>query len=146
MPKGSGLPQPIKVRGVRALEFPVIEQARGSLTYGEYDRHLPFLPKRYFLVFNVPAGEVRGAHAHRSVHQILLCVKGSCAVGLDDGLSRDEVRLDRPDLGLHIPPMVWATQFDYSSDGVLLVLCSDVYNPDEYISDYEEYLKAMRRA
>ena len=113
---------------------------RGRLTAGEFDRELPFVAQRYFLVYDVPSKETRGEHAHKECHQFLVCVSGSCSVVLDDGTSRVEVNLDQPNLGLHIPPMVWATQYRYSADAVLMVLASHVYAADDYIRDYDEFL------
>lgn len=86
-------------------------------------------------------GQTRGNHAHRTAHQLLACVKGSCVVELDDGKTRDEIRLDRPELALYLPPKIWATQKQFSRDSVLLVLASEVYDPDEYIKDYDEFLR-----
>jgi UDP-2-acetamido-3-amino-2,3-dideoxy-glucuronate N-acetyltransferase len=77
--------------------------------------------KRYFIVFDVPSMETRGEHAHRECHQFLICVRGSCAVVADDGKNRQEFLLDRPDVGVHLPPMVWGIQYKYSADAVLLV-------------------------
>jgi dTDP-4-dehydrorhamnose 3,5-epimerase-like enzyme len=83
---------------------------------------------------------VRGEHAHRTLSQFLVCVRGSCTVRLLDGGGSDEVVLDRPDLGLSVPPMIWTTQYKYSTDAVLLVLASDVYREDDYIRDLDEFL------
>lgn len=127
------------VRGVSLHELPYIEDMRGSLSVGEFDRSIPFLPKRYFLVFDVPSREIRGEHAHRTCHQFLICVKGSCMVVADDGKHRREFLLDRPNLGVYLPAMTWGTQYKYSSDAVLLVFASDYYDPDDYIRDYSEF-------
>lgn len=127
------------VRGVSLHELPYIEDMRGSLSVGEFDRSVPFLPKRYFLVFDVPSREIRGEHAHRSCHQFLVCMKGSCMVVADDGKHRREFLLDRPNLGIYLPPMIWGIQYKYSSDAVLLVFASDYYDPDDYIRDYGEF-------
>ena len=134
----------LAVEGVRVLRFPVVPDPRGSLTYGEYDTHLPFVPKRYFVVYDVPTKEVRGEHAHRELHQAMVCLRGSVAVVVDDGKERDEVLLDSPETGLYVPPMIWATQYRYSPDAMLLVLASDVYDAADYIRDYDEYLAAHR--
>ncbi|HLF83527.1 MAG TPA: FdtA/QdtA family cupin domain-containing protein [Blastocatellia bacterium] len=130
-----------KIPAVRLYELPLIRDPRGSLSFAQYDETLPFLPRRYFIVFDVGEGQTRGGHAHRTVHQLLICVKGSCLVSLDDGNTRDQVWLDRPERALYIPPKIWATQQQFSSDGVLLVLASDVYDPDEYIRDYDEFVR-----
>jgi dTDP-4-dehydrorhamnose 3,5-epimerase-like enzyme len=102
------------------------------------------MPKRYFMVFDVPSKDVRGEHAHRECHQFLVCVKGNCSVVVDDGQNRAEVLLDRPNLGIHIPPLVWATEYNYSNDAVLLVLASDVYQAEDYIRDYDAFLKEVK--
>ena len=121
------------------FRMPLIEDIRGSLSFAEIDGQLPFTPLRYFLVFNVPNKEVRGEHAHRTLHQFLVCIKGSCSIALDDGGLREEILLDTPTLGLHIPPMIWSVQYKYSADAVLLVLASDIYQADDYIRDYDEF-------
>jgi UDP-2-acetamido-3-amino-2,3-dideoxy-glucuronate N-acetyltransferase len=141
MPEQARPPEVMKVPGVRPLQFPIVRQPRGSLCYGQYDEQIPFVPVRYFIVFDVPAGEVRGDHAHRRVSQALVCVKGSCLVTVDDGRNSDRVVLDRPEAGVHIPPLVWATQQKFSAGAVLLVLSSEVYDPDEYIRDYDEFMR-----
>lgn len=133
----------VDLSGGSVVTLPLIPDMRGHLSVGEYDQHLPFIPKRYFLVFNVPSREVRGEHAHKTLHQFLVCVNGVCSVVLDDGKSRSEIVLDRPNIGVHVPPMVWATQYKYSQDAVLLVLASDVYDPDDYIRSYDEYLSLL---
>lgn len=133
--------EPCKIPTVRLLELPLIRDSRGSLSYAQYDETMPFMPRRYFSVFGVSEGQTRGGHAHRTVHQLLICVKGSCLVSLDDGETRDQVSLDRPELALYIPPKIWATQQRFSQDGVLVVLASELYDPDEYIKDYDEFLR-----
>src|SRR5215470_13063056 len=136
----------LKVEGARLLELPVIRDSRGSLSFAQYEDTLPFLPKRYFIVFDVGEGEIRGGHAHSSVHQLLICVKGACRVSIDDGETCDDVILNRPELALYLPPGIWATQQDFSRGAVLMVLASDVYDPDEYIRDYERFVAARRHA
>lgn len=92
--------QESKVRGVQFHEFPVFEDMRGALSVGEFERQVPFVPRRYFLVYAVPSAEVRGEHAHRECHQFLICVRGSCAVMADDGEHRQEWRLTAPNMGV----------------------------------------------
>ncbi len=132
-----------KVKGVKLIELPLIVDLRGGLSFGEYATHLPFNPKRYFVIFDVPTIEVRGEHAHKTLQQFLVCLKGSCAVVVDDGTNREEIVLNKPNIGLHIPAMVWGIQYKYSADAVLLVLASDVYQAEDYIRDYDEYLKLV---
>jgi len=139
-------PRQMRVPGVELRKLPLIRDLRGDLAFGEYGQHLPFVPQRYFIVFNVPGQEVRGEHAHRQCHQFLVCVAGSCSVVVDDGNIRDEIVLDSPTRGLHVPAMVWATQYKYSADAVLLVLASDIYRPEDYIRNYDDYLAEVRRS
>lgn len=129
--------------GARLYELPIIKDLRGSLSFAEYDKSLPFTPQRYFLVFDVPSKEVRGEHAHRQCHQFLVCIKGNCSVVVDDGCNRAEVLLNRPNLGVHVPPMLWATEYKYSQDAVLLVLASHIYKEEDYIRDYDLFLKEV---
>lgn len=128
------------VRDVRVVQLPTFEDMRGMLSVGEVWRQLPFEPVRWFLVYNVPSKDVRGEHAHKTLHQFLVCTHGACSVMVDDGQNRADIALDRPDIGVYLPPMVWASQYKYSSDAVLLVLASAAYDPDDYIRDYEEFL------
>jgi UDP-2-acetamido-3-amino-2,3-dideoxy-glucuronate N-acetyltransferase len=134
-----------KVRGVRLQDLPMVDDLRGMLSFGEYDKHLPFVPKRYFVVYGVPSSEIRGEHAHHALHQFLVCVAGSVSVVVDDGVSREEILLSNPGTGLHIPPLVWGIQYKYSSDAVLLVLASDVYKAEDYIRDYDQFLKVVNQ-
>ena len=110
---------------------------------GELNRQLPFPAKRFFFVSNVPEGEPRGIHAHKQCHQFLVCVAGSVKAMVDDGETRTVVTLDRSTLGLHMPPMTWGAQYDYSDDAVLLVLASHVYEAEDYIHDYDEFLELL---
>ena len=131
------------VAGVKVYDLPLVLDMRGNLSVGEFDKHLPFTPKRYFIVFDVQSERVRGEHAHKQEHQFLVCVKGSCSLMIDDGRNRDEIVLDRPNLGVHVPPMVWAAQYKYSADAVLLVFASENYDPDDYIREYDNYLQVV---
>jgi UDP-2-acetamido-3-amino-2,3-dideoxy-glucuronate N-acetyltransferase len=144
IPVGASLPldsgaQATLVAGVSLHRMPRVVDIRGSLTVGEFDRTIPFFAMRYFMVFDVPTAETRGEHAHRVCHQFLICVRGSCAVVADDGTNRQEFLLDRPDVGIHLPPMVWGIQYKYSADAVLLVYASHYYDNLDYIRNYTEF-------
>jgi UDP-2-acetamido-3-amino-2,3-dideoxy-glucuronate N-acetyltransferase len=132
------------IKGVQLVELPLIQDLRGHLSFAQYADHLPFIPQRYFLIYEVSSKEVRGEHAHLNLHEFLVCVKGACAVMVDDGQNRAEVHLNRPNFGLHIPPMVWTVQYKYTMDAVLLVLASDIYRAEDYIRDYEEFLRMVQ--
>ena len=147
---GSDVPEATEVRtsvlpvsrvpGVNVLPITRADDLRGSLVAANFEQDLPFVPRRFFTVFGVPSSDVRGAHAHRRCHQLLVCVQGSLNAVVDDGVQRQEFVLDRPDIGLHMEPMIWGTQYRYSADAVLLVLASDPYDPDDYIRDHDEFL------
>jgi acetyltransferase-like isoleucine patch superfamily enzyme len=127
-----------RVSGVTVHRLPLVRDLRGYLSAAE---HIPFEIKRYFLVFNVPSREVRGEHAHRQLHQFLVCVHGECRLIVDDARQREEIILNSATLGVHLQPMVWAVQYHYTPDAVLMVLASDVYKPEDYIRDYGEFRK-----
>jgi acetyltransferase-like isoleucine patch superfamily enzyme/dTDP-4-dehydrorhamnose 3,5-epimerase-like enzyme len=135
---------PSRVAGVTLHRLPYVNDLRGNLSFGEVANQIPFEVKRYFLVYNVASKEIRGEHAHRSLHQFLICVHGRCHVVADDGTNRQEFVLDSPTIGIHLPPMVWAVQYKYTEDAVMLVLASDRYDPASYIRDYSEFLGLVK--
>ena len=128
-----------RVRGVTLHTLTNARDLRGSLTAAEFTG-LPFPPRRLFTVYDVPSESVRGAHAHRECAQFLVCLAGEVSCLVDDGSAREAIDLDTPEVGLHIPPMVWGTQWKYTRNAVLLVLASHPYDADDYIRDYEEFL------
>ncbi len=127
------------IKGVKVNQLPVIHDMRGNLLAREIGQGLPFLPRRVFVVFDVPSKEIRGEHAHKECHQLLICLKGSVTCLVDSGDERAEFCLDSSDKALHIPPMVWGTQYKYSKNAVLLVLASHEYDPDDYIREYSDF-------
>lgn len=131
---------PSAVSLVQRVVMPLVEDLRGYLTAAELGAQLPFVPRRYFIVFNVPSSRIRGEHAHRRCEQLMSCVHGSVRIMVDDGRQREEYELNSPREALYVPPMVWAAQFAYSSDAVLLVLASHEYDAADYVRDYDEFL------
>lgn len=131
-------------KGVHVQRFSEFVDLRGSLTAGEMpEAAIPFTPRRWFMVYDVPSREVRGEHAHRICEQFMICVSGRVTVAVDDGRNRGEVVLDRPSMGIYVPPMVWASEYRYEDDAVLLVLASHPYDPDDYIRRYDEFVTAV---
>ncbi len=129
------------VPGAHVYRFPEFVDLRGSLTSGDLPSDaVPFVPERWFFVYDVPSREVRGEHAHRVCHQFLICVSGQVVVALDDGTHRNEVVLDAPTVGLYVPPMTWSSQFRYDPQSVLLVFASHPYDASDYIREYESFL------
>lgn len=133
----------VSVCGVEICPLPLILDMRGNLSVAEFDQGFPFAPKRYFIVFDVPSEKVRGEHAHRTTHEFLVCVKGSCSIEFDDGSQRAEIVLDKPNMGVYVPPLTWLTHYKYSRDAILLVFASEHYDPDDYIRNYDEYLAVL---
>jgi UDP-2-acetamido-3-amino-2,3-dideoxy-glucuronate N-acetyltransferase len=138
--------EPSRVRGVTLHhQLDVKDWERGHLTAGELDAGFPFAVRRYFLVYGVPSRETRGEHAHRACHQFLVAVKGSLCVAADDGRAQQEFLLDRPSLGLYLPPMTWGAQYRYTADAVLLVFASHAYDAADYIRDRAEFAALAAR-
>lgn len=133
-----------KVPGVKIIRLPNISDIRGELTFGEYDKHLPFIPKRYFIIYGVPTKEVRGEHMHKSLQEFLACIQGSVTVFLDNGTEQDEIELSQPNYGLYIPPLIWTVQYKYTSDAILLALASEKYDAADYIRNYTEFLEYIK--
>lgn len=132
------------VEGCQILKLPKITDPRGNLTFIEGGQHIPFDIRRVFYFYDVPTGSDRGAHAHLALHQFLVCLSGSFDVALDDGRQQRTVHLNRPWLGLHVPPMIWASEVNFDPGSVCLVLASDVYDEADYIRDYDAFLDAAR--
>lgn len=135
--------------GVQGVEIIALQNAtdiRGSLVAAETGGHIRFPLKRFFFVMDVPSLESRGAHAHRTCHQILIAVTGSLNVIVDDGRVAEEYVLSSPKLGLYMPPMTWGTQHKYSPGSVLFVAASEKYDEGDYIRDYEEFLELTKKA
>ena len=134
-----------RVKGVTLHRLSLIRDMRGNLTVGEFEREVPFVPKRYFMVFDVPNTRIRGEHAHRLCRQFIVCVKGSFAFVADDGTKREEFMLESPSIGVYIPPLVWGVQYKHSHDSATMVFASDYYDPADYIRDYDEFLSLTAR-
>ena len=142
-PDSVAVAESVGVGGVSLHELPLIRDMRGSLSFGEFARSVPFEPKRYFLVFDVPSREIRGEHAHHECHQFLIGLHGSCSVVVDDGRERREILLNGPNLGVYVPPMIWCIQYKYSADAVLLVFASHYYDAADYIREYAEFRRLV---
>ena len=130
------------------IDLPRKMDVRGSLTFVEGAEHIPFDIKRVFYLYDVPTGEGRGAHAHRELHQFLICLSGSFDVSVDDGIDKACIHLNRPWQGVLIPPMIWASEVNFDPGSVCLVLASMRYDEADYIRDYNTFLieKGVTRA
>jgi hypothetical protein len=128
------------INDCKVLALPKVADPRGNLTFVEGRQHVPFAIQRVFFLYDVPTAESRGAHAHRTLHQVLICLAGSFDVAVDDGEFQARIHLNRPWKGLHVPPMIWAAEVNFDPGSVCLVLASDAYSESDYIRDYDEYL------
>jgi dTDP-4-dehydrorhamnose 3,5-epimerase-like enzyme len=126
---------------IRWIDFPPLGDERGSLVALESNKAVPFDIKRVYYIFGTKKNVTRGLHAHKALKQVMLCVTGHCEVTLDDGKVRETVRLESPTKGLLIEGLIWREMSRFSSDCVLLVIASELYNEDDYIRDYQEFLE-----
>lgn len=118
---------------------------RGSLIALQAGYEIPFEIKRAYLVYETQPGVDRGFHAHKSLEQWAVCVSGSCVFTVDDGKDRRTVTLDSPTKGLHIGNAIWREMSEFTPDAVLMVLASTLYDLNDYIRDYDEFLGFVRR-
>jgi hypothetical protein len=125
------------------VQLPKIHFRAGNITPVHGNKEIPFDIKRVFYLYDIPGGESRGAHAHYECHQFLIAASGSFEVLLDDGKVKRQVQLNQPYIGLHIPPMIWASELNFSSGAICLVMASHGYNELDYIRDYDKFLKEV---
>lgn len=129
----------MKVYDCSVIELPTIKDRRGNLSFVQGVDNIPFDVERVFYLYDIPAGEERGAHSHKICHQFLIAASGSFDVLVDDGVNKKIVNLNRPYYGLHIPPGIWAHEMNFSAGAICLVFTSHEYDADDYIRDYDEY-------
>lgn len=125
---------------IKLIDLPRITDPRGNLTFAEAEGHVPFPVRRAYWVYDVPAGESRGGHAHKRLKQLVVALSGSFTVTLDNGRERKTVLLNHPWQGLLIETDTWRTLDDFSSGAVCLVLASEHYDESDYIYEYDEFL------
>ena len=126
------------------LEFKSNGDDRGSLIALEGYKNIPFDIKRVYYIFDTKSDVVRGLHAHKNLSQVMICLKGSCRVILDNGSIKEQVVLDSPNKGLLIDSMMWREMYEFSADCVLLVLANEHYDESDYIRDYDEFLEYLK--
>jgi hypothetical protein len=130
----------VTVSDCMLFHFPSIGDRNGHITPVN-NGELPFTINRVFYLYDIPAGESRGAHAHIKCHQLLIALSGSFNVQLDDGINTQVITLNNPGIGLHIPPGIWASEIDFSSGSICMVLASHEYAESDYIRNYDGFLK-----
>ena len=123
------------------IELPCIKNRTGNITAIESNVEIPFNINRIFYLYDIPGGESRGAHAHKECHQFLIATSGSFEVQLDDGKVKKTVMLNQPYRGLHIPPGIWASEVNFSSGAICLVMASEKYMEEDYIRNYAHFKK-----
>jgi len=129
------------VSGCLLVPLPSFHDLRGDLVVVEFEKQLPFIPRRHFVVHNVSGSKVRGEHAHHVCKQFLVALHGCLHVVVNNGTRHREVRLDSPGWGLLIEPMVWGIQYKFSADAVLGVYASHPYDNNDYIRDFNEFIR-----
>jgi hypothetical protein len=133
----------VSVNNCNLIELPKIYNRAGNITPVHGDIEVPFEIKRLFYLYDIPGGESRGAHAHKKCHQFLVAASGSFEVVLDDGKAKRQVLLNRPNLGLHIPSGIWASEINFSTGAICLVLASHKYDETDYIREYSEFKRVI---
>ncbi len=134
----------IDINNCNIIHLPKIQNRSGNITPVHGNIEIPFDIKRVFYLYDIPGGESRGAHSHKECHQFLVAASGSFDVLVDDGKCKKVFNLNRSYFGLHIPPGIWAEEFNFSSGGICLVLASHNYNENDYIRSYEDYLNGRK--
>lgn len=128
------------MQNCKIVELDKRHREKGNLTVVENYKDISFAVSRIYYLYDIPGGETRGGHAHRALTQIIIAASGSFDVILDDGKTKEKFVLNRPYQGLIIVPGIWRELENFSSGSVCLVLASHIYNPDDYIRDYDEYI------
>ena len=135
----------MNINKCKIIEFPNLVEGRENLNYLVIRQNIPFEIKRIFYISNVPLSTCRGDHAHIINHQLIICIKGSLEVIVDDGRRKEIYNLNNSYQALYIPPMIWSKQTYNESDTICLVLASEKYEINDYIEKYEEYLIEMNK-
>lgn len=145
MPVASREPaRKMSVDQCRLIELPRINDPRGSLTFIEAQRHIPFAIERVYYLYDVPGGAERGGHAHKELQQLIIAVSGSFDIHLDDGRQKKTISLNRSYSGLYVCPMIWREIDNFSSGAVCLVLASQYYDENDYYRNYADFVRAAQ--
>ena len=129
---------------IKLIELPKFLDSRGNLSFAEQHNHIPFEIKRTYWIYDVPGGEDRGGHAFRENQEVVIALSGAFDVIVDDGVSQKTFRLDRSYFGLYIPKGLWRTMENFSTNSFALEFGSVVYSADDYIREYDEFLKLKK--
>ena len=132
------------VGGCRIITLPKIADVRGNLSFVEGSRHIPFVIRRAYWIYDVPGGALRGGHAYYKLEEFIIAASGSFDVVVDDGTERQVVQLNRSYFGLYVPSLVWRQIENFSSNSVTLILGSLPYSEGDYLRDYETFARLRR--
>lgn len=133
------------INDCHVIQLPKIADPRGNLTFIERGRHIPFKIQRVYWIYDVPGGEVRGGHAYKNLEEVIIALSGSFDVAVDDGSGSEHIyHLNRSYKGLYIPKLTWRQLRHFSTNSVALILASLPYSEDDYIYDYNEFLKLKK--
>ncbi len=130
---------------IEIIDFDIKGDERGFLIALEENKNIPFDLKRIYYIFGTKENIRRGFHAHKQLNQVAICLSGSCKMLMDDGVEKKTILLDTPEQGLLIRKMIWHEMFDFSKDCVLLVLASELYDENDYIRDYNKFIRLTRK-
>ena len=131
-------------KGCFIVQLPKISDQRGSLAFGEAERHIPFPIRRIFWTYDIKDGNLRGDHAHRTCEMVLFPIGGGFDIELDDGVMRQMLHMEDPSEGVFIPPLVWCKLTNFTMGAACISLASEEYSSEDYIHDYEEFLMLIR--
>ena len=134
------------IKSCKIISLPKFTDDRGNLTYIENKTHIPFDIKRVYYLYNIPKEEKRGAHGHVNLEQLVVAVSGSFDIALDDASGKRTFHLDSPDFGLYVSKGIWRDMFNFSDDAVCMVLASELFNEEDYIRNYDEFIQLMKQS
>lgn len=132
-------------KGCFFVQLPNVSDERGSLAFGEAEHHIPFPIKRVFWTYDIQGDNMRGDHAHRTCQMVLFPIGGSFDIEIDDGERQTLLHMDDPSQGVFIPPLVWCRLMNFTKDAACISLASEEYRAEDYIHDYEEFIRLLRR-
>mgnify|MGYP004447339741 FL=1 len=129
------------INAIKLIDIKKISDPRGNLSVIENQKDIPFDIKRVYYLYDVPGGESRGAHANKALQQLIIAINGSFVVTLDDGNNKKVITLNRAYQGLYVPAGLWRDLTDFTSGSVCVVLASPPYTAEDYIRNYDEFIK-----
>lgn len=131
----------MNIHDVKLIELPKFNDPRGNLSFAENCTQIPFEIKRTYWLFDVPGGESRGGHAYKTTEELVIALSGSFDVVIDDGKERKTFVLNRSYYGLYIPKGLWREMINFSTNSLALEFASTPYDKNDYIRDYNDFLK-----